>query len=72
MSDTTTPTPATKPWWASKTLIFNVIAGIATLAGVFKLDLGLDQATQATIGAGLIAMLNIGLRLITKSAVTIS
>lgn len=62
----------TKPFWASKTLWVNVIAGIATVAGVFKLDLGLDQETQATLATGILAVVNIVLRLTTKTAVTAS
>lgn len=60
----------TKPFWTSKTLWVNVIAGIATVAGVFKLDLGLDPEAQASIVTGVLAVVNIILRFTTKTAVT--
>jgi hypothetical protein len=49
----------TKPFWASKTLWINVIAGVATVAGVFKLDLGLTPEVQAEVATGVLAVVNI-------------
>ena len=58
-----------KPFWQSKTLWVNVVAAVATLAGVFKLDLGLTPEVQATVVTTILALVNIALRLVTKTAV---
>jgi hypothetical protein len=60
----------TTKWFASKTLWVNVVAAVATLAGVFKLDLGLTPEVQATVVTTILALVNIGLRLVTKTPVT--
>jgi len=60
----------TKSWYLSKTLWVNLLAGVATVAGVFGLDLGLDAATQAEIAVGFLAVANIVLRLVTRTAVS--
>ena len=60
----------TTKWYASKTLWVNVVAAVATLAGVFKLDLGLTPEVQATVVTTILALVNIGLRLVTKTPVT--
>ena len=61
--------PETKPFWQSKTLWVNVLAGVATVAGVFKLDLGLTPEVQAELATGILAVVNIVLRFTTKTAV---
>lgn len=61
-----------KPFWQSKTLIINVLAGAAAVAGAFGLDLGLDTTTQAEIATGALAVINVILRLITKAPVTVA
>ena len=60
-----------KKWYVSKTLWANVIAGIATVSTAFGLDLGLDADTQVAVVGGVMAVLNIVLRVITKGGVTI-
>lgn len=60
----------TTKWFASKTLWVNVVAAVATLAGVFKLDLGLTPDVQATVVTTILALVNVGLRLVTKTPVT--
>jgi hypothetical protein len=55
----------TKPWYASKTIWANLVALVAALATAAGLDLGLDTEAQATIVAGVIAVVNVGLRLVT-------
>ena len=60
----------TTKWYASKTLWVNVVAAVATLAGVFKLDLGLTPEVQATVVTTILALVNIGLRLVTKTPVS--
>lgn len=56
-------------WYASKTLWVNVVAAAATLAGVFKVDLGLTPEVQATVVTTILALVNIGLRLVTKTPI---
>lgn len=59
-----------KPWYQSKVLIINVLAGGAAVASAFGVDLGLDDATKAEIAGGLLAVINIVLRaFFTKTAI---
>lgn len=60
----------TKPWYASRTLWANIIGGAVAVATAFELDLGLDAEGQAAIIGGIMAVINILLRLNTRSAVT--
>ena len=59
----------TTKWYASRVLWANAIATVATLAGVFKLDLGLTPEVQATVVTTILALVNIALRLVTKTAI---
>jgi len=61
-----------KPFWASKTLWVNLLAGIAAISGAFNLDLGLDQEMQAQIVVGIMAVVNFALRLVTDTPVKAS
>jgi len=54
-----------KPWYASKTLWANLLAGGVTVATAFGLDLGLDAEAQAQVVAGVMVVVNIALRLVT-------
>ena len=56
----------TKPWYASKTMWANLIGGGVTIASVFGLDLGLTPETQAQLVAGIMVVVNLVLRLVTK------
>ena len=56
-------------FYASRTLWINVVATVATLAGVFKIDLGLTPEVQATVVTTILALVNIALRLVTKTAI---
>ena len=58
-----------KKWYQSKTIWANVLGGAATIAGVFGLDLGLTPEAQAQIVAGVLALINVVLRLVTKTAI---
>ena len=58
-----------KKWYSSKTVWANVIAGVATLTGIFGLDLGLDPETQASLVTGILAVVNIVLRFVTTKPV---
>ena len=59
----------TTKFYASRTLWINVVATVATLAGVFKIDLGLTPEVQATVVTTILALANIALRLVTKTAI---
>ncbi len=58
-----------KQWYASKTIWVNVIAGAATLATVFGLDLGLTEAAQSQLVAGIMVVVNLILRLVTDKKI---
>ncbi len=58
-----------KPFWASRTLWINAIALIAAVTGALGIDLGLDAGAQTALVAGVMAVVNIVLRLVTDSAV---
>lgn len=58
-----------KKWYQSKTVWANILAAVATLAGVFGLDLGLTPEVQAQIVGGIMAVVNIVLRFVTKDAI---
>jgi|TARA_R110000787_G_C13373348_1_gene441056 hypothetical protein len=60
-----------KMWYASKTLWVNMIALAATVSAALGVDLGLDAATQSSIAMGVMAIVNIVLRLMTKTAVAV-
>lgn len=59
----------TTKWYLSKTVWVNVVAAAATVAGLFKLDLGLTPEVQATVVTTILALANIALRLVTKTAI---
>lgn len=59
----------TTKWYLSKTLWVNVVAAAATLAGVFKIDLGLTPEVQATVVTTVLALANVLLRLTTNTAI---
>ena len=61
-----------KSIFASKTFWANIVAIIATVAGMFGLDLGLDAATQAQIVTGVMAIVNIALRFVTDEPVSLT
>jgi hypothetical protein len=58
-----------KPWYASKTIWLNVIAGIAAVSSAFGLNLGLDTQAQAELAAGGLALVNVILRLVSKTPI---
>jgi hypothetical protein len=60
----------TTKFYASKTLWINVVATVATLAGVFKIDLGLTPEVQATVVTTILALVNIGLRFVTTTPIS--
>ena len=59
----------TKPWFASKTLWVNAIALLAALATAFGFDLGLDAEGQTAIVTGVMAFVNMYLRLVTDKPI---
>tara|TARA_R110000868_G_scaffold72509_2_gene211253 strand:- start:865 stop:1056 length:192 start_codon:yes stop_codon:yes gene_type:complete len=60
----------TTKWFASRTLWVNVVALVATLAGAFKLDLGLTPEVQATVVTTIMAVVNIVLRFVTTTPIS--
>lgn len=61
-----------KPVWASKTFIVNAIAMVVMFASMAGFDLGLTEADTAQLAAGIMTIVNIVLRFVTKSPVTIT
>ena len=59
----------TKPWYASKTMWANLIGGAVTIGSVFGLDLGLTPETQAQLVAGIMVVVNLVLRFVTKGPI---
>lgn len=59
-----------KPWYASKTLITNLVAGAVAIATAFGLDLGMTPEAQTAIVGGIMAVANIILRLTTKGPIS--
>lgn len=62
----------TKPFWASKTIWVNFIAGVVAVTGAFGIDLGLTPEAQTSLVGGIMAVVNIVLRLVTKTGVSAS
>lgn len=60
-----------KPFWASRTLWVNLLALAAALAGIFEIDVGLTPAMQTAMVTSIMAIVNMILRAVTKSAVTV-
>jgi len=60
----------TKAWYTSKTLWVNALVFIAAISGALGFDLGLDSETQASIVGGAMAVVNVILRLTTKTGVS--
>lgn len=56
-----------KPWWASKTLWVNLVALAASVAAGFGFDI--SGEAQTSLVAGVMALVNIGLRLITSEPI---
>lgn len=61
-----------KPWYKSKTLFVNAVAFVAAIGTAFGAELGLDAETQATLIAGIMAIINFVLRLVTKEPIEAS
>ena len=58
-----------KSWYASKTLWVNLLAMVATILGAFGIDLGLTPEVQTEIAVGVMAAVNVVLRLVTKAPI---
>jgi hypothetical protein len=61
----------TKTWWSSKTIWVNVMAGVAAIAAGFGLDLGLTAEVQSQVVVGVLAAVNVALRVVTSSALSL-
>lgn len=62
--------PVAKPFYASKTLWINILAGGAAVLGAFGVDF-LDVETQGTIVAVIMGIVNVVLRFTTTAPVAI-
>lgn len=60
-----------KSIFASRTLWANVIALLATVATLMGADVGMDAETQGALLAGVMAVVNIVLRVVTKEPVKV-
>ncbi len=58
-----------KKWYASKTIWINALAFAAAASAAFGWDLGLTPEVQAEIAVGVMAVVNVALRFVTKSGV---
>ena len=58
-----------KPWYASRTIWVNVLALFASVGTMAGVDLGLDEAGQGAIVAGVMAVVNVVLRLRTNRGI---
>lgn len=56
-----------KPWWMSKTVWANLIA----LVGSVVISLGFDPGRWAEISTVALAVVNLGLRLVTKEEIAL-
>ena len=61
----------TKTWWSSKTIWVNVMAGVAAIAAGFGLDLGLTAEVQSQVVVGVLSAVNVALRVVTSSALSL-
>lgn len=61
-----------KPFWASKTLWANIIGGAVAIGTAFGLPLDLDAESQTAIVGGIMAVVNIVLRFMTRAPVTVT
>jgi hypothetical protein len=59
----------TKSIWQSKTFWANLVGGFVAVAPVLGIDLGMDTETQATVVGGIMAVVNVVLRLMTNKPV---
>ena len=55
----------------SKTIWVNGVALLAAVTGTFGLDLGLDAETQAALVGGIMAVVNVVLRFMTRTAIKV-
>ena len=56
-----------KVWYASKTLWVNGLTMIGLAFGLLGVDIGLDDETKGEIAAGVVALVNCILRVVTAS-----
>lgn len=57
-------TPESKKWWQSKTIIFNVLAGVVGIAGSLQSDKGIPPNVAQIFGT-IVMIGNIALRFVT-------
>ena len=60
----------TKNWWESRTVWMNVVATLFALLGALKLlPANLDQDSVVSAIMGVVAIANVGLRLVTRHGI---
>ena len=60
-----------KPFWASKQLWINSVALVASLSLGLGVDLGLNLESQAALVGGIMSVVNIALRFVTRTAIKV-
>lgn len=60
----------TKPFWASKTLWINLVALVVAVSTAFGVDLGISPEEQTAFVGGVMAVVNIVLRLVSGTRLT--
>jgi hypothetical protein len=66
MSDLIVQPAAPKVWWKSKTILVNLVMGLAMIVGVFLPEVGEFIKTHFAETGGAWALINIVLRIVTK------
>lgn len=62
----------TKPWYQSKTVWGTIVAFAATIGTITNVDLGLDAATQTELVGGIMAIVNVALRMVTAGGLSLT
>lgn len=61
-----------KVWYKSKTVWVNGLTLIGLVFGLFGIDIGLDDKVKGEIAAGVIAGVNLVLRIMTSSGISLT
>lgn len=61
-----------KVWYKSKTVWVNGLTLIGLVFGLFGIDVGLDDKVKGEIAAGVIAGVNLVLRIMTSSGISLT
>ncbi len=61
-----------KVWYKSKTIWVNGLTVVGLMFGLFGIDVGLDESTKNEIAVGVIAVVNLILRIMTSSGISLT